>query len=87
MRISLKLIPKDIMLENNLSQYIHNGYIYFQVNKNKGLYGLVQAGKLAYDQLLARLTKAQFYAAHVSQVCSFTIPGPSLSPFALMILE
>ena len=79
MRISLKLIPQAIIDEYNLQAYEHKGYIYFQVDI--GLYGLVQAGKLAYDQLLKRLTAADFYPAphspglflHTTRPISFTL--------------
>ena len=79
MRIAIKLIPKEILDEYNLMSYAHNGYIYFQVDK--GLYGLVQAGKLAYDQLLTRLTAADFYPVpnapglflHKTRPISFTL--------------
>ena len=79
MRIPLKMIPQSIIDTYNLQPLIHNGYIYFQVDK--GLYGLVQAGKLAYDQLLQRLQSAHFYPAphapglflHRTRPISFTL--------------
>ena len=79
MRIAIKLIPQAILDEYNLMPFTHNGYMYFQVDK--GLYGLVQAGKLAYDQLLTRLTAADFYPAphapglflHKTRPISFTL--------------
>ena len=79
MRIPLKSIPQQIIDEYHLNDFQHNGYIYFQVDK--GLYGLVQAGKLAYDQLLRRLTSAHFYPAphanglflHHTRPISFTL--------------
>jgi hypothetical protein len=79
MRIPLKMIPQQIIDEYNLQELAHNGYVYFQVDK--GLYGLVQAGKLAYDQLLQRLTSADFYPApnapglfvHRKRPISFTL--------------
>ena len=79
MRIPLKIIPQQIIDQYNLTELAHNGYIYFQVDK--GLYGLVQAGKLAYDQLLNRLTAADFYPApnapglflHKTRPISFTL--------------
>ena len=79
MRIPLKIIPQQIIDEYNLAALATNGYIYFQVNK--GLYGLVQAGKLAYDQLLVRLLTAGFYPAphapglflHKTRSISFTL--------------
>ena len=79
MRIPLKIIPQQIIDDYHLTELAHNGYIYFQVDK--GLYGLVQAGKLAYDQLLQRLTAADFYPAphapglflHKTRPISFTL--------------
>ena len=79
MRIPLKIIPQQIIDEYDLTALAHNGYIYYQVDK--GLYGLVQAGKLAYDQLLERLLKANFYPAphapglflHKTRSISFTL--------------
>ena len=79
MRISIKLIPQSIIDKYNLLQHLHNGHIYFQVDK--GLYGLVQAGKLAYDQLLQRLLSADFFPAphapglflHKTRPISFTL--------------
>ena len=79
MRIPLKIIPQQIIDEYNLAHLAHNGYIYFQVDK--GLYGLVQAGKLAYDQLLTRLKAADFHPAphapglflHKTRPISFTL--------------
>ena len=67
------------LTNTTLPTLAHNGYIYFQVDK--GLYGLVQAGKLAYDQLLERLTAADFYPApnapglflHKTRPISFTL--------------
>ena len=79
MRIPLKIIPQQMIDDYDLTELAHNGYIYFQVDK--GLYGLVQAGKLAYDQLLQRLTAADFYPAphapglflHKTRPISFTL--------------
>jgi len=53
MRIAVALIPKDSMDEYKLHDYVHTGYVYFEINK--GMYGLPQAGKIANDQLIAFL--------------------------------
>jgi hypothetical protein len=41
------------MTEYDLAAIAHNGYVYVEIRK--GMYGLPQAGKLANDQLIARL--------------------------------
>jgi len=33
MRIAINLIPKEIMDEYNLHDFVHNGYVYFEINK------------------------------------------------------
>mmetsp|Transcript_37455 Transcript_37455/g.52814 ORF Transcript_37455/g.52814 Transcript_37455/m.52814 type:complete len:174 (+) Transcript_37455:279-800(+) len=53
MMIAINLIPKEIMNEYNLHEYVHNSYVYFEINK--GTYGLPQTGKIAKDQLIELL--------------------------------
>ena len=52
-RISLKHIPDDIMLKYNLSSYVYNNSVLFEITK--GMYGLPQAGLLAQDELVQHL--------------------------------
>jgi hypothetical protein len=59
MRISSRIITEEITQQYDLQQYNKDNYVYFQINK--GLYGLVQAGKLAYDKLLQILLQADFF--------------------------
>ena len=49
MFIDAVLVPQDFIDEYQLHNKIHNGKIYIKIKK--GMYGLPQAGKLAYDQL------------------------------------
>jgi hypothetical protein len=58
-RIKLADIPEEFILEYNLTAYVHNGWVYFEINK--GVYGLKQAGKLANDLLTERLLVHGYY--------------------------
>ena len=58
-RIKLGDIPEEFVLEYNLTTYVHNGWVYFEINK--GVYGLKQAGKLANDLLTERLLVHGYY--------------------------
>jgi hypothetical protein len=51
MRIPIKLIPQEIIVQYNLLPLISDGHVYIEVQK--GMYGLLQAGILT-NQLLAR---------------------------------
>jgi hypothetical protein len=53
MRIPLKYLPEDIMIRYNLSEKIHQNYIYCKIKK--GMYGLKQAAILAYNHLKQNL--------------------------------
>ena len=53
MFIEASLIPKEFLDEYNLHDKIHNGKIYIRIKR--GMYGLPQAGKLAFDQLKAHV--------------------------------
>ena len=44
-RIPVPILPDDIREEFKLDQFIHNGFVLFEVTK--GMYGLSQAGYLA----------------------------------------
>ena len=58
-RIQLSVIPQEFIDEYNLTNYTHNGWIYFEISK--GVYGLKQAGKLANDLLTTRLAASGYY--------------------------
>ena len=50
MRIPITCIPQDIITQYNLMEKVQNGYIYVKIKK--GMYGLCQAGVLAYNKTL-----------------------------------
>ena len=61
MRIKFTDIPKEFVDEYDLTNHIHNGWVYFEIVR--GCYGLPQSGKLANDLLRTRLNKAGYYEA------------------------
>ena len=54
-RVKLSGIPDEITQQYQLANLVHNGYVYLKVRK--GMYGLPQAGILAYNLLVKRLKK------------------------------
>ena len=55
MKLPIKLIPQEIIDQYNLTPLVHNGYIYICIDKC--MYGLPQAGCIAWDLLKERLAK------------------------------
>jgi hypothetical protein len=53
MRIPIKLIPQDIIVQYNLLPLVSDGHVYIEVQK--GMYGLPQAGILSNQLLSHRL--------------------------------
>ena len=51
-RLSIKILPKKIDAYNLLG-LVHNGYVYCEIQR--GMYGLLQARKLVYNQLVRKL--------------------------------
>ena len=49
MRIALKDIPPEIIIEYNLLSIAHNGYVFIEISK--GMYGLKEAGIIASNAL------------------------------------
>ena len=60
-RIKILAIPQEIIDKYDLTAYIHNGWIYYEVVR--GCYGLPQSGRPANDLLRTRLEKAGYYEA------------------------
>ena len=52
-RLSIKMFPQNIIDAYNLLGFVHNGYMYCEIQRD--IYGLPQAGKLAYNQLVRKL--------------------------------
>ena len=53
MRIKVKLVPVKIMYQYELWDKLNSGHVYMKIIK--GMYGLLQAGILAYKQLVNQL--------------------------------
>ena len=49
MRLSISVIPEEIVQQYNLLSLAHNGFVNILINK--GMYGLPQAGKIAHNEL------------------------------------
>lgn len=79
MWIPIKLIPADIIEHYNLNKLVHNGNVLTEVRK--GMYGLPQAGRLAYDKLTKHLATYGYTATattpglftHATNSAQFTL--------------
>ena len=60
-RIKLTYIPTEFKEEYNLTQSVHNGWIYFDILR--GFYGFPKSGRLDNDLLWTCLDKAEYYKA------------------------
>ena len=49
MKLPLDIIPEEIIQQNNLRNLTHKVFVYMEIQK--GMYGLLQAGKIANDKL------------------------------------
>jgi hypothetical protein len=58
MRIPLSVIPESIMTNYNLQTLAHNGHVLVKITK--GMYGLPQAGHIAYDLLVKCLALSDY---------------------------
>jgi hypothetical protein len=54
MRLTLRIIPQEIIDKYKLGDKAKNGYVYIRIDK--GMYGLPHTGRLANDLLVKRLT-------------------------------
>ena len=53
LKLPLEIIPDDIIQQYNLKKLSDNGWVYIEILK--GMYGLKQVGKIAYDELVKHL--------------------------------
>ncbi|WP_281640541.1 Ty1/Copia family ribonuclease HI [Aurantimicrobium minutum] len=60
-RIPVHLVPAHIVELYNLQDYEHDGHYYIEISK--GMYGLPQASRVAYDALAPRLKDAGYTPA------------------------
>ena len=58
-KIKLTDIPQEFIDEYNLHDYVHGGWVYFEIHN--GLYGLPQSRSLANNLLETRLLKHDYY--------------------------
>ena len=59
MKIPIKDVPEEIVIEFDLLRYVYNGYIYFRVMK--AIYGHPAAGHLANKLLVSTLKSGGYY--------------------------
>jgi hypothetical protein len=60
MKIPVRWIPQEIMDQYNLADKVDaNGYVYVEIRK--GMYGLIQAARIAYDRLVTLLAPHGYY--------------------------
>ena len=59
MRISMEVLPQDIIERYDLLRKAVNGYVYVKIKK--GMYGLKEAAVLAYNQLVKFLEEHGYY--------------------------
>lgn len=79
MHLPIKHIPKEIINHYNLSKLITNDKIYIKISK--GMYGLKQAGILAFEQLKCHLAPFGYFPVrhtpglwrHISNSVIFTL--------------
>ena len=84
MRISMDLIPDEVIKQYNLHKLAVDGWAYMEIHK--GMPGLKQAGKLANERL--KITCANKDTLTVLALLHFgpTSPCPSLLHLSSMIL-
>ena len=61
MLVPTNMIPDDIFNEYKLSKLAQNGKVLVEIRK--GMYGLPQAGRIAYDKLLTHLARGGYVPA------------------------
>ena len=64
--IQISMIPQEFIDKYNIKYKVHNGYIFSQVTK--GMYGLPQAGKFAYDDLFQHLAPYGYHTSNNTPV-------------------
>ena len=69
-KIKLTEIPQYYIEEYNLHDYVHEGWVYFEIRN--GVYGLPQYYSLANDLLDTDLLKHDYYQCPQTPVCGAT---------------
>lgn len=66
MKIHISLLPKDVINHYHLQNIQdEQGYVYMEIRK--GMYGLKQAGRIAYDALVKHLAKYSYVPSNTTQ--------------------
>ena len=84
MRLPINIIPDEIIEQYNLLPLVVNESIYIEIQK--GMYGLPQAGKIAYDRLRKHLLQHGYSPLHSLLVYGDTHIARLPSPLSSMIL-
>ena len=74
MRINSKHIPDEVMTEYDLHDKLHDNYIYVKIRK--GMYGLKEAGIIAFQRLVKNLAPMDTGPCATHLACGDTIPYP-----------
>ena len=66
MRIHLSYLPDDIIQHYKLHNIIDiKGYVYTRIDK--GMYGLKQAGQIAFENFVKHMKKYGYYQYHITK--------------------
>ena len=84
MKIHAKYFLDDIRQKYNIEEKIHNNYVYCKIKR--GMYGLKQAARLAYDSLKEHLGKYGYFPDKLAQNIWYHRTKRLNFVFALMIL-
>ena len=76
-KIKLTDIPQDFINEYNLNDYVHDGWVYFEIRN--GVYVLPQSGSLANKLLEKRLQTHDYYQCPSLPASGVTSGDPSSS--------
>ena len=64
MKLSLDIIPEEIIQQYNLRNLVHKGFVYMKTQK--GMYGIPQEGKIANDKLKLHLANFEYKPAPIT---------------------
>jgi hypothetical protein len=86
MKIPLRWIPQEIITQYNLLEYAEDdGYVYVEIRK--GMYGLIQAARIAYNRLINSSNPMTIIQSAIHQAYGDTKPSQPSLHFVSMTLE
>ena len=71
----IQFLNPEVMAAYDLEDLIVDGRVLAEISK--GMYGLPQAGRLAYDQLVLNLGRNGYYPCERTTVCGAMLRAPS----------